>query len=263
MKILYRIKSFLKFRIKAKPLIGHGIHSPFVYNLASQILLPAKKKKSLLPLVEKIRKELKPNNKQLIINDLGTGKKKTPYKRSISSIAKTSISNASKCRLLYTLAKETNPATIIELGTSLGISTISLALGAPNSTVYTIEGSEELAAIAKENFHKAGLSNINSIVGSFDDLLPELLLKLNTPLVAYIDGNHSFDATLRYFEMILPYVDGNSLLIFDDIHWSEGMEKAWNTICQHSKVVLSIDLFQVGLVCFRNGVPKQHFMVKY
>jgi predicted O-methyltransferase YrrM len=100
-------------------------------------------------------------------------------------------------------------------------------------------------------------------VGDFKDTLSEALERLQTVGLAFIDGNHTYEATKDYFEKIFPYVNENSCLIFHDIHWSKGMRKAWDEISKDNRVVFSIDLFEMGLVFFNKGVPKQHFQLKF
>ncbi len=86
---------------------------------------------------------------------------------------------------------------------------------------------------------------------------------LNTKYsLLFIDGNHQKEATLAYFEKLLPTVHNDSVMIFDDIHWSKGMEEAWEIIKQHSEVRVTIDTFQWGLVFFRREQEKEHFVIR-
>lgn len=78
----------------------------------------------------------------------------------------------------------------------------------------------------------------------------------------YIDGNHQKEATLRYFEELLATVHNDSVMIFDDIHWSKEMEEAWVEIKLHPQVKVTIDTFQWGLVFFRREQEKEHFVIR-
>ena len=55
--------------------------------------------------------------------------------------------------LLSNMAAEFGKPLIIELGTSLGISTMYLAASCPDTTVCTIEGCPSTAAIAQAEFY--------------------------------------------------------------------------------------------------------------
>jgi predicted O-methyltransferase YrrM len=82
--------------------------------------------------------------------------------------------------------------------------------------------------------------------------------------LAFIDGNHRKQPTLDYFTKLLNHSTTSTILIFDDIHWSEEMEAAWSVIQQNPSVTLTIDLFFIGLV-FLNPTfkVKQHFSIRF
>jgi len=160
------------------------------------------------------------------------------------------------------IANYFQPETILEIGTSLGLSTSALALGNQKAKITTLEGCPETAKIAQDQFGKFGLTNINSIVTEFNSYLRNLKPEtLNFKLI-YFDGNHSKTATLDYFELLLPTISNETVWIFDDIHWSKDMEKAWETIKSHPKVTVTIDTFQWGLVFFRREQEKEHFVIR-
>src|SRR2546430_379368 len=82
--------------------------------------------------------------------------------------------------------------------------------------------------------------------------------------LAFIDGNHRKEPTLKYFNEILTKTTESSILIFDDIHWSREMEEAWQNIKAHPSVTLSIDLFFIGIIFFRKEQKvKQHFAIRF
>jgi predicted O-methyltransferase YrrM len=153
-------------------------------------------------------------------------------------------------------------ASIVELGTCLGITTLYLHAAAPNAKVYTLEGCPQTAGVAKDVFGKAGVKDINVITGNFDDTLPGVIAGLDKLDFVYIDGNHQRDATLKYFEWCLPKVHEDTMLIFDDIYWSEGMKQAWAQIKSHPDVTATVDLYWIGLVFFKPGQAKENFMIK-
>jgi len=63
---------------------------------------------------------------------------------------------------------------------------------------------------------------------------------------------------------LLKKAHNETILIFDDIHWSAQMEEAWEIIKQHNSVTLSIDLFFIGIVFLRKDFKvKQHFSLRF
>jgi len=128
-----------------------------------------------------------------------------------------------------------------------------------------MEGSGEIAAAAQKNFTQLETTNIDTIVGNFNNTLPLALTQLQPPIdFAFIDGNHRFEPTVGYFDAIVPKTINSSIVVLDDIRWSAEMEKAWNYCKDHSNVTLSIDLFFIGILIFRKEIKeKQHFTVRF
>ncbi|WP_315822000.1 class I SAM-dependent methyltransferase [Paraflavitalea speifideaquila] len=139
-----------------------------------------------------------------------------------------------------------------------------MALANPTTSVMTGEGSQAIAAKALSNFQQLGLQRIQLEPGNFDETLPAMLARLSPVELAFIDGNHRLEPTLHYFEQLLPHITDKSIIILDDIHWSEGMEQAWQQVKEHPAVTLTVDLFFIGLVFFRKDFKvKQHFTVRF
>jgi predicted O-methyltransferase YrrM len=278
-QIIFRLKTYARFIVNAKPVVGHGIHSPFVYKLSSELLVKSRKPNANLYSVEQLRNILIKDDTIIQISDLGAGtyssinnsgtqysksdEQKNETFRRISTLAKVSASSTKKCNLLYQLVLAFRPLSIIELGTSLGFATAAMAIADKNIPIHTIEGSSEIAKIAVENFKKLDLNNITMHIDSFDNVLPNILPSLQTPFFAFIDGNHKYEPTIKYFDQFIEKSDSGSILIFDDIHWSPEMEHAWEYIKKHPKTVFCIDLYHFGVVFFNEGVVKQNFLIRF
>ena len=255
------LKSFVNHRLKAKT--RHGVHSPFVYNLIDKVIYDFKPKPEYES-IELLRKGLLADNQEISITDLGAGSHvNNNKKKRVSQLAKNALKPQNLAQLIYRLANAAKPKNIIELGTCLGLTTSYLAKAAPWACITTIEGCNETAALAKENFEKLQLSNVDLLVGNFDQLLPGVIEKTDSLDFVFVDGNHRKDATLNYFKWCLPKVHNETLIIFDDIYWSKGMKEAWEEIKSHPQVTVTIDLFWIGLVYFKKGQEKEHFRIKF
>lgn len=241
----------------------HGIHSPFVYYLVDEVIYDSSPKKYELE-IETLRSSLKKDNRMLNLTDLGAGSMLNKQsKKSIGNIAKHVLKPPRVAKLIGRLAAFSKSKTIIELGTCLGVTTCYLAKASPSSQVITVEGCSETAQIAQENFEKLGIPGIDLKVGNFDLLLPEILQDQMKLDFLFIDGNHRKEATLNYFYACLDKVHQDTILIFDDIYWSQGMKEAWKEIKQHPKVTVTVDLFFVGLVFFKTDQEKEDFKVRF
>lgn len=258
---VHAIVNYLKYRYLR--VNAHGIHSPFVFELYNQVF---RKEMHFYAYekVEDLRRRLLSDLRPLEVTDLGAGSYKGLKKvRTVGWIARTSAKEKKYGQLLFRLVNHFQPSLIIELGTSLGISTAYLAIARANSKVITIEGSPQIRRTALSVFKQLELENIESIEGNFDTELPAVLARHPQPGLVFFDGNHLRDATLRYFEQCLASATPQSIFVFDDIYWSEGMTEAWEQIKAHPQVTVTLDLFQMGIVFFRKEQAKEHFIIDY
>jgi predicted O-methyltransferase YrrM len=256
--------SFLKHYLSASNGKGHGTHSPFVYDFIRNVLAYDKSDGGNQKL-ERLRKLLVKDESLLEVIDHGAGSALVSGSvRSVKNIAASSLKHPKYAKLLQRIARHYECHQILELGTSLGLTTAYLATAGNNVKVYTIEGSESIAGKAKVNFESTGLENIFLTLGDFDCSLPAVLENMVKVDMAFLDGNHRFEPTLKYFEWILPYTHQDSVIIFDDIHWSEGMEAAWEAIRNHPAVTATIDLFFLGIAFLNPDFrQRQHFKIRY
>ncbi len=255
---------YLKYWLTASNGKGHGVHSPFVFEWITQVMNDNRSFDCFRD-IEAIRSSLKINNTEISVPDFGAGSRKSLDSiRKISAIAKSSLKPKKYSQLLFRMVHHYKPATILELGTSLGITTSYLSFANPDAKVITMEGAPEVAGIAENNFKQLHLSNIEIEVGNFDEKLSAVINKLHQVDFAFIDGNHRKEPTLNYFLQLLEKSTPSTIFIFDDIHWSEDMEAAWLQIQQHSAVTLTIDLFFIGIVFLRKEQKvKEHFSVRF
>lgn len=261
--MIKRIKEYLKFYKNADTI--YNIHSPVVFEFMLDVF-DTRKEFYVFEQIETERRALLTNHGEITIIDHGAGSVANKdvnkeYKRTISNIAQNVVSNHRKCRQLFNLVNKFQPGNVIELGTSLGIATLYLAYASSKSKVYTIEGDQSIFTIANNLFQKHHLKNIQNFHATFDSCLPKILSQLAHVDIAYVDGNHSYEATMRYFNWIKQKCHDKSIIVFDDIYWSEGMKRAWSEIKEDEAVTYTIDTFDLGYVFFDNIMPKQHFKI--
>lgn len=257
-------KKFIQYYCSSSNGKGHGTHSPFIFHFITKILGDRKSYPVYME-VETLRLQLKQDQTILTIEDFGAGSAiSKSNKRTVASIAAHAAKPKKYGQLLYRMVKYYQPQSIIELGTSLGISTAYMALANPTAHVITMEGAREIAKEALNNFNKLKIENIQLVEGDINYSLPVLLDELSTVDFAFIDGNHRREPTERYFRELLEKTNNDSMLVFDDIHWSSDMELAWENIKAHPGVRCTIDLFFIGIVLFREEFrEKQHFIIRF
>jgi predicted O-methyltransferase YrrM len=256
--------NYLNYYRRASSGAGHGIHSPFVFEFIDQVLTDKHAYPEYVP-IEELRERLLKNNEQLTIRDHGAGSaidKKDI--RTVASIVKNAVKPAKFGQLFFRMVRKYGSTRILELGSSVGITTAYLASANPGGNVLSVEGSPNLAELAERHLQQLALLNAKVVVGSFDEVLPGILREIDGLDLVFIDGNHQQEATLRYFGMVLPKIHENSVLIIDDIHWSRGMENAWSILCKHPSVRCSLDLFFSGILFFNSTFHEpQHFTIRF
>ncbi len=274
----YEAKKYIAYKLKAKN--EHSIHSPFVFKLYTEVI-KNKEKYYAYDELAKLRAKLLRDKTIIEVTDLGAGSKKLKKKRTVSEIAKVSVIPKKYGELLFRLVNHFQPKTILELGTSLGLSTLYMHKASPKAELISVEGCPNTHAFA-ERFTGSGgesppmgetdLTSFATRKGSqrgprlvcspFEKFLSE---ENNHKYdLVFLDGNHTYEATLSYFKILLKHVDSNSVLIFDDIYWSPGMTKAWEEIKAHPSVTVTIDLFKFGIVFFRKeNKQKEDFVLRY
>ena len=261
MKTLKLISRYLKYLLQAKG--KHSAQSPFLYQFITKILEKKSKDNNCIK-VEEFRKELCKSNEVIKITDFGAGShvNKSSIRR-VKDVAKNSAKNSKFGNLLYRIIQFYKPKNILELGTSLGISTLYLSLANKESNVFTFEGCPETTKFALANFQNFNSRNVSLILGDFKRTLEVNLEKIETLDFVFIDGNHQKEATIKYFELCLKYANNNTIFVFDDIHWSIGMEQAWDFIKAHKETKLSIDLFYLGIVFIKSELSKENYTIRY
>lgn len=255
---------YLKYYFTAANSKGHGTHSPFVFEFITKVLND-KSRYPAYDLVEKLRNELQADQTVIEVEDFGAGSGiDKSNKRKIASIARNAAKPKKYAQLLYRITQFYKPSVILELGTSLGITTSYLSLANTGASITTMEGSASIASAARENFKNLQLQNIRLIEGDFDKTLTPLLKSVSSLDLIFLDGNHRLQPTVNYFNAILPAINNDTILILDDIHWSAEMEEAWKQCKESSIVTLSIDLFFIGILIFRKEIKeKQHFLIRF
>ena len=258
MKKVHILIKYIKHLFKSKNTKGHGIHSPYLYRF-TQNAIYEKNPFYIFPKIEVLRENLNFDERILSIKDYGTG---TDRQARVLDVAKASLKSPKWAQLLYRVVNFTKAQYVLELGTSLGLTTAYMASVNSEIRCVSLEGSDEIAKIARENFEKLEIDNVEVVVGNIDLTLEAQLKKSEKWDVVFFDANHRKEPVLNYFSQCLEHIHPDSVFIFDDIHWSDEMEEAWHTIRKNERVTTTIDLFEVGIVFFNKNYPKKTYKMK-
>ena len=265
--LLYRLLSWLRHLLSAWNTGGEGVHSPYLFEWV-RMVMSDKHAYYVWEDIEALRAEMLRDNRMIAFVDYGSGKKQlgdiVQEERLVRDIAKGSLARKQYAQMLFRLVNwlgDGRSLNIVELGTSLGVTTSYLAAVDSRNRVVTLEGCKAVAEIAKENWRKLGLRNIECRLGevSVDSLQCVVDALTGGVDVAYIDANHTYASTREYFNVLAANVHEKSVIVVDDIHHSKEMERAWNAICADARVTSTIDLYQMGLVFFDKHYWKRNY----
>ena len=245
--------------LKAKNKQGYGIHSPFMYNFVKKVVAA---KTHDIKEIEYLRNHFKKSKRKIQVSEIGAGSVMTDSKMRSEQFIVNNSTQKKVNKFLYSMAVFAKPDYIVELGTSFGFSSMYMAKSCCEK-IYTVEGDPEIATIAKQNFAKLNYTNIIPIHKSFEEAFPEIVSNWLGKGMFFIDGNHTYQATLKYFNYVIKHLPDDGVLIFDDIYWSRGMTTAWEEIVSSPLVTLSVDLFHVGVVFVKKKLYKQHYLIKF
>lgn len=261
MSKLFSTKEYIRYLLEGKS--KYYIHSPFVFEFVNEVLNDGRSF-YCYDEIESFRKILCTDDSIIEVEDFGAGSQlEKKNKRKISFIAKTSAAPKKYAQLLFRIIEYYKCRNILELGTSLGVTTLYLSASNHNEKVFTIEGSKVIADAARKNFNHLNRTNINLIQGTFEEKLLQTLTEIKQVDFLYLDGNHRLKPTVEYFNTCLSFLHENSIVVLDDIYWSDEMKQAWTEIKMHPSVTLSIDLFRMGILFFRNDRHKEHFRLYF
>lgn len=252
----FQAKAYLSYWLDAVD--EHSLHSPFYFDFYTRVV---KKNREAEPLekAEKLRAQLIRDKRVLNGTDPGSG---SSTKREIGRIAQTSMSPLALSTFYSATIEYFKATKVIELGTSFGINTLYLASKSDRS-VTTFEGSAEIADIAKLTFEFSESKNIQLVEGNIDQTFKQYLQSIRKFDLILIDANHRYEPTMRYFNLLMPKLQENTVVILDDIHYSREMEKAWRELKSHKLVYGSADLFRCGILFFDPSLNKQHVILQF
>jgi predicted O-methyltransferase YrrM len=240
----------------------HSVHSPFIYDFVVNVL-NARKNKPTYHGIELMRTKMLKSRSVIEVLPLGAGSAKQVAKIPLRSVAKRTSKGAKYAELLERICHYYQPHYAVEIGSSVGISTLYQASGLDNGYLFSLEGNPDSIKVARHNAEKLEFTNIQFIEGRFEQTLPMLLNQLPHVDYVFFDGNHTLEATLQYFEFCLAKAHPGSIFIFDDIRWSDEMLRAWEKIKNHPRVTVTVDLYFMGIVFFRTEQEKEHFTLRF
>lgn len=257
----FRFRSALRWYLRAGT--RYDVHSPRLFEFVGEVYLDDRHYHAF-DLVHALRNYWRRREGTVKLYSLGAPSKTTgKAERSVASLVATNAVADKEGRLLFRLALWLRADNIVEFGTNAGISTLYLHAADTRSRLYTVEGNPAVAALARETFNRAGTSSrLLPYTDRFDNWLRDVWPHRpndDGPLdLFFLDGDHRYESTLDYVRELLPATAAQSVFVVADIHWSVGMERAWEELKTFPEVTASVDLYHFGLLFFDPGMAGPH-----
>ena len=236
----WRIIHFINHLFYIRHRKGHGIHSPYLFEFVSEVLFNSEKIECPAPVRNEHRK----------------------LYRESAFVRRSSVSGKYGF-LLYRITRWFRPEMIVELGTGMGISTLYLSAGSPDTPLHSIERNRERAALAAQLICRLNPGPVSIHWGEMEEKLEDISPMIPQRFLAFVDGNHHYTPTMHYLAKLVERAGNEAVIIMDDIYWSREMQRAWREILSWPEVRVSIDLFHMGILLLRKDLQKRGIKIKF
>ncbi len=262
MDVFFRVKNFILYLIATRKISSDIASSPIISEFVQNILHDQTDYADFSKILREKRNMMNATIR-LPVGKFGAARTAHVKTLTLHDVIRGSSISEKHGKLLYRMSRYYKPASIIELGTAAGLSTLYLALGNPAAKVVTIEANPILSGVASAVFKRHHLNHIELMNCSFEDALPLLKLDRTSNTMIFIDGNHTYEATRKYFDFFIANTAEPYTLILHDINWSRGMKRIWNEVRSDLKVKTTIDIYYLGIVYNFRHLQKQHIVMRY
>ncbi len=254
---LFRLTAALRWYLRART--RYDVHSPFLSSFVREVYTDDRHYHAF-DLVPQLRRYWEGRSDTVPLQPLGAPSKTTRRtQRTAASLVRSNAISDRSGRLLFRLALWLRPKRIVEFGTNAGISTVYLHAADTRTPLVTVEGNPAVASLATETLQLAGATQaVQAHVATFQNWLSQHSHLPPSRLLAFLDGDHRYRPTLDYVEQLLRQATDESVVVVADIHWSRGMERAWDELLKHPRVTASVDTYHFGLLFLRPELNGPH-----
>lgn len=239
---------------------GYGVHSPFVYNLITKVIGERCPYYSFYD-IELVRRQLLQRDTPVTYPDR---RKKGKFRtRTVGQIAEREGIKAKHGALLFRLTNHFKSKQILQLGTSMGISTLYLTSCAPDIRCIALENIPAFASIARTVFEKAARNPVDLRTGSLRELLPQALKDMEKIDFLFFNTLSEPENNDWLFETCLKKAGEETVFVFEGIRSNRQMRMFWQNVCRRPEVTVTIDLYSMGIVFFNKRLHKKDYIVYF
>lgn len=251
----FRLPRKIKYLRKARHWHGHGIHSPYLFRLVTEVI----EDKKQYPGYRIIRFQ-----KSMItarVKELNHQKEITYNSAPLQSlIGKKKLFKNIELgyrygKLMLRLVKEFKPTSVHYYGPTFGLNLLYLALADENITVNSFIADPPLNQFCEESIKSIPITNVRFQPSASKDPGIQEFVFIN---LFFLPGE-----TRNKIQQKLKLIGDNDVMIIRGIHRSAEMENIWQEVIKEKKVKVSLDLYEIGILLFRKKLQKQHFILRF
>lgn len=239
---------------------GYGVHSPFVFNLITKVINERCSYYSFYD-IELLRKQLLFREQEIVYPD--RQQKGRVRRRTIGEIVAREAIKPKHGALLFRLANYFKSKKILQLGPSMGLSTLYLTSYAPDLDCIALENVPEFATIARMAFEKEGKNPVDLRTGAYTELLPKALEDMESPDFIFFNTLYEQHNNVWLFNECMKHVHEDTVFVLEGIKASRKMRELWQDICARPDVTVTIDLYSMGIVFFNKRLHKRDYIVYF
>lgn len=239
---------------------GFGVHSPFVFHLITKVI----EEKCLYYCfydIELIRK-------QFLFREERVG---CPHRRrkgilqqcAVGEIVRREGIRPPHGALLFRLTNYFKPKHILQVGTSVGFSTLYLTAYAKGLQCITLENVAPFADLARQVFEKAGCTFVDLRVGAYNALLPAALEEMKRLDFVFFNTLEDEEDVAGLFNQCLAHVHNDTVFVCEGIQTTPRMRAFWKRVCGLPEVTVTLDLYSVGIILFNKKLHKRNYIVYF
>jgi hypothetical protein len=246
-----RILKKISYLLKASHRHGHGIHSPFLFRLITEVI-ENKGNYSAYPMLNAADENVRNMLRILDMNSYQAGGI-SEYGYGGKEIKRMHLLPHRFDRLLFRLVNDFSPGGIAFYGSTFGVTLLALAMADRRIQVMAQVENDHYRSFCRRLTEVYEVNNV-CLTGSGEVVSADFIVVQNPLDPYYCD---------RLLAHVLMDSSFDGVIVVGGLHTSDAMEAIWIRHKESPVVRVALDLFEIGIFICRKGLQKEEFVVSF